>query len=406
MRWLYVAALMLPASLSYDCRSCGAIHGFVESFSGDGPYDGFDNPDWFITGDSMMQDGGLRFVNRHSFDEFGRKLSGRGSFAAAIEFRDLFLGDLDQFASEDAAGIVDLIYDFTPNDDTGDAIGVVISESNGDPPNQWTLGVLASGMESVVGIKVPQANMSPVRLELIYDDVLNEFTVTYDNDTSDAAAAVEIGPFPFARNIDETEQHVNLLVSACCAFTLQSGLLDYFAVEPFSDIEGDFNGNGVLDAADIDQLSAQVRAATNDPLFDLNTDSLVDDLDRHAWVRDLKQTYFGDADLNGSFDSTDLVQVLGSGEYEDGFDLNSTWLTGDWEGDGDFTSGDLVLALADGGYEAGAAAVPEPNGIILAMGAAAIAAFRHRRSKTRRKPTRFRGAVGIDKTRAMGLGMR
>jgi hypothetical protein len=66
------------------------------------------------------------------------------------------------------------------------------------------------------------------------------------------------------------------------------------------------------------------------------------------------------------FDSTDLVQVLAFGEYEDGVELNSTWLTGDWGGDGEFTSGDLVVALADGGYEV-AAAVPEPNGVLLAL---------------------------------------
>jgi hypothetical protein len=93
----------------------------------------------------------------------------------------------------------------------------------------------------------------------------------------------------------------------------------------------------------------------------------------------------GDADLNGSFDSTDLVQVLAFGEYEDGVELNSTWLTGDWDGDGDFTSGDLVVALADGGYEAGAAAVPEPASAMLAMASAALVPMcRRRHSKTHR----------------------
>jgi hypothetical protein len=35
------------------------------------------------------------------------------------------------------------------------------------------------------------------------------------------------------------------------------------------------------------------------------------------------------------------------------------------------------LALADGGYEAGAAAVPEPAGTLLAMTAAAFIVIRH-----------------------------
>jgi hypothetical protein len=142
-----------------------------------------------------------------------------------------------------------------------------------------------------------------------------------------------------------------IIVAVSSGFGKFDGLLDFLSVTPFSDIEGDFNGNGVLDAADIDQLSAESRVTTSDPLYDLNADSLVNDLDRQFWIHNLKQTYFGDADLNGTFDSTDLVQVLAFCEYEDEVELNSTWLTGDWDGDGEFTSGDLVVALADGGMK-------------------------------------------------------
>ncbi len=35
-------------------------------------------------------------------------------------------------------------------------------------------------------------------------------------------------------------------------------------------VDGDFNGDGVLDAADINQLTAQVRAGTTDTRYDLN----------------------------------------------------------------------------------------------------------------------------------------
>jgi hypothetical protein len=364
--------------------SWAVVNGFVETFNGDGPYEGLDNPGWVITGDSTFEDGGLRFVNQASVDQFGRRLSGRGSFRAVIEFRDLFLGDLDLFSSDDAGGVLSLLYDFTPSDDTGDAISIGLSENTGTPPNEWTLAVSASGAGPIVGGSVPQAITTPVGLALVlvYDDMRRQFTVTYDNNVGDAIPPLEFGPYPFDRNIDESEQVINLAAYACCAFTMQSGLLDYFAVEPFSDISGDFNGNRVLDAGDIDELSARIRAATNDQHYDLNADSVIDDLDRPVWVHDLKQTYFGDADLSGTFDSTDLVQVLASGEYEDDIDLNSTWLTGDWDGDGDFTSCDLVVALADGGYEA--AAVPEPAGVML-MAAAALLVTRNRsRPITRR----------------------
>ena len=150
---------------------------------------------------------------------------------------------------------------------------------------------------------------------------------------------------------------------------------------------GDFNANGVLDAADIDLLSAAVRANDHDVAFDLNEDGRVDDADRAVWVRDLSTTYFGDADLDGQFNSVDLVAVLSSGEYEDGIANNSGWATGDWDGDADVTSADLVLAMADGGYEQGpraaVAAVPEPSSWVLVAMAALVSVSRPRARKRR-----------------------
>ena len=78
-----------------------------------------------------------------------------------------------------------------------------------------------------------------------------------------------------------------------------------------------------------------------------------------------KQTYFGDADLDGDFDSNDFVAVFAAGQYEDVLVGNSTWATGDWNGDAEFGSGDMVFAFQFGGYELGpraaAAVVPEPG---------------------------------------------
>ena len=86
---------------------------------------------------------------------------------------------------------------------------------------------------------------------------------------------------------------------------------------------------------------------------------------------ELRATYFGDANLDGEFNSGDLVAVFATGEYEDEIPNNSTWATGDWDGDGEFGSGDFVLAFAAGGYEQGprerAAVVPEPNGGIVML---------------------------------------
>jgi hypothetical protein len=103
------------------------------------------------------------------------------------------------------------------------------------------------------------------------------------------------------------------------------------------------------------------------------------------WVTDLKSTYFGDANLDGEFDSGDLVEVFRAGHYEDGVERNSGWSTGDWNGDQEFDSGDFVKAFTGGGYERGprpaAAAVPEPTPFFLgAIALGIFAAWRPRSS--------------------------
>ncbi len=139
-------------------------------------------------------------------------------------------------------------------------------------------------------------------------------------------------------------------------------------VFPFDD--GDFDQDGVLTIADLENLMQVLRSDPANRQYDVNRDGLVTDVDRTVWVELLKKTYFGDANLDGQFNSADLVFVLGAGQYEDEVTGNSTWSTGDWNGDGEFTTSDFVLALQAGGYEAGVrAAVPEPtSGTLFAVG--------------------------------------
>ena len=63
----------------------------------------------------------------------------------------------------------------------------------------------------------------------------------------------------------------------------------------------------------------------------------------------------GDVNNDGAFDSSDLVEIFMAGEYDDGFEKNSTFLEGDWNGDGEFDSADLVVAFRAGTYAAPAA---------------------------------------------------
>ena len=126
---------------------------------------------------------------------------------------------------------------------------------------------------------------------------------------------------------------------------------------------GDINRDGVTDDQDIDALASGVRNGLSDQIYDVNSDGHVDLGDHSYLVRDVYRTWIGDANLDSVFDSADLVQVSGIGEYEDGLPGNSTWSEGDWDANGDFDSGDLVAAFQDGGYEVGprrAVAVPEP----------------------------------------------
>ena len=130
---------------------------------------------------------------------------------------------------------------------------------------------------------------------------------------------------------------------------------------------GDFNGDGNLTIADIDELTAAILAHNTETKYDINKDGTVTGDDLATWARDLRKTYMGDANLDGSFNTSDLVQVLTAGTYENA--TSATWGSGDWNGDGLFTTADLVTALSDGGYEQGpraaVSAVPEPASFAL-----------------------------------------
>jgi len=144
--------------------------------------------------------------------------------------------------------------------------------------------------------------------------------------------------------------------SAATAVYLTSG----FSVLEFSIVPepspGDFNGDGLLDAVDIDRLSMEIRTAGGDLAFDLNDDVLVNAEDRRLWVKELRNTYFGDTDLDGAFNSSDMIQVFVKGKYETG--EVAGWVEGDWDGNGFFDSSDMITAfrrwrLREGATEGG-----------------------------------------------------
>ncbi|MCA9216843.1 MAG: hypothetical protein KDB27_27425, partial [Planctomycetales bacterium] len=123
-------------------------------------------------------------------------------------------------------------------------------------------------------------------------------------------------------------------------------------------LAGDIDGNSILDVMDLDAITAAVLAGIQQSQYDVNSDGVVDNKDREHWIEDLFGTSFGDANLDGVFDSADFVLIFTAGEYEDNIDSvpstgrNSTWAEGDWDGDGEFTTSDFVVALQTGKYVA------------------------------------------------------
>lgn len=127
---------------------------------------------------------------------------------------------------------------------------------------------------------------------------------------------------------------------------------------------GDLNADGSVDVDDIITLVAQPLPQPGSNGRDLTFDGVVDAADLEKLVIEELNTSFGDANLDGEFNSGDLVQVFAKGLYEDGIEDNSDWTSGDWNGDLDFDSSDLVKAFQGGSYEQGRrdvrTAVPEP----------------------------------------------
>ncbi|MCA9214798.1 MAG: hypothetical protein KDB27_17125 [Planctomycetales bacterium] len=129
-------------------------------------------------------------------------------------------------------------------------------------------------------------------------------------------------------------------------------------------VKGDFDGDGLLTANDIDLLSAALDS--DDLSFDLNGDELLDAEDHRFWVENLRYTYFGDANLDGEFNTTDFVNAFSEALYET--DEPATWESGDWNGDGVFNSRDFIIALQAASFEQGPRSrvrvgrlVPEPG---------------------------------------------
>ncbi|MCA9199051.1 MAG: hypothetical protein KDA87_16000 [Planctomycetales bacterium] len=171
--------------------------------------------------------------------------------------------------------------------------------------------------------------------------------VALDFSIASRERGTSIDVFVFSQNPSLTEEELDALIAG-------GGVTS----DP-----GDFDANGSLELADINLLAGAIQSNSNPASFDLTEDGLVNSDDLNSWIVDLKNTWIGDANLDGEFNSSDFVAVFTAGKFEQ--ELDATWDEGDWTGDGRFNSSDFVAAFTDGGFEigprGGVAAVPEPS---------------------------------------------
>ena len=101
----------------------------------------------------------------------------------------------------------------------------------------------------------------------------------------------------------------------------------------------------------------QVKTQTYSAFHDLNDDGVLDLDDHRHWITELKSTWYGDANLDGMGDASDLNAV--------GFNWLGAagWAGGDFTGDGLVDAADLNVLGFNWLKETEAAplAVPEPS---------------------------------------------
>lgn len=270
-------------------------------------------------------------ANRLQSITFDYAVVGRSnpSFADQIDLDELLI-DLGEFNRDDIAEPIPFQFDLY----------------NFGDPNTLTADLV-----------VPAFSVDDQGLQLFFPE-----TLIAAGQSTNFAGAVEL---PATGDID-IEFSINASDEAIPGSSAHAPLTVRIVGWESNTLVGDFDGDQRLAPADIDALSAAIRMATDDPAFDLNLDGQVDSRDREYWVIQLADSFFGDSNLDGEFNSVDLINVFQANEFRDAIVGNSTWISGDWDGDAEVDSSDLILAFQQGGYENGprtTRSIPEPCGL-------------------------------------------
>lgn len=119
------------------------------------------------------------------------------------------------------------------------------------------------------------------------------------------------------------------------------GRIDMGSVETGMSVNGDFTGpagvpDGVWDCLDVNALTSETAAMTNNPAFDMTGDGMVDDADISAWLMVAGGINLmsgnpyarGDANLDGIVDGLDFIEW-----NMNKFTSNTDWCGGNFNGD-------------------------------------------------------------------------
>ena len=115
---------------------------------------------------------------------------------------------------------------------------------------------------------------------------------------------------------------------------LQSGA---FQIRSLSLGPGDFNTDAVYDCADVDSLVTAIATGSNDLLFDLTADGVVDTSDLDAWLAEagLYNTPTGDPYIPGDANLDGDVDVADFGVWNSNkFSSTPEWCSSDFNADG------------------------------------------------------------------------
>ena len=122
---------------------------------------------------------------------------------------------------------------------------------------------------------------------------------------------------------------------------------------------GDVNDDQLLDARDLDLIAQNIDLDVTELRYDIDGDLRINLDDVSTWVRDLKNTFSGDANLDGIVSFPDFLSLSAS------FGQSGGWAEGDFNSDGIVGFPDFLILSKNFGATAVASSVPEPSGCAL-----------------------------------------